>query len=67
MSKRVREKDLLKHFGLITEEQLAALLGITVPTLRNKPRDKLPEFTKKGRRRLFWEASVREFLGPPAR
>lgn len=67
MKTRVQEKELLKHFGLVTEEQLATLLGITVPSLRNRPRDKLPEFRKNGRRRLFVEASVREFLGLPSR
>lgn len=65
---RVSEKELLERFGLMTEEQLATLLGITVPSLRNRPRERLPEFRKEGRRKLFIEASVREFLGlPPAR
>jgi hypothetical protein len=54
--------DLLEPFGLITEEDLAALLGISVKSLKNKPRSDLPEFVKAGRRRLFKEASVRARL-----
>lgn len=54
--------ELLKHFGLITEEDLAALLGITVPSLRNRARDNLPAFTKVGRRRLFKDDAVRAYL-----
>lgn len=54
--------EILKRFGLITEEDLAALLGITVPSLRNRPRDNLPAFTKVGRRRLFKDDAVRAYL-----
>jgi hypothetical protein len=54
--------DLLERFGLITEEDLAALLGISVGTLKNRPCSDLPEFVKAGRRRLFKEASVRTHL-----
>jgi hypothetical protein len=54
--------DLLERFGLITEEDLAALLGMTVKSLKNRPRSDLPEFVKAGRRRLFKEASVRAHL-----
>lgn len=61
-----QEKDLLKHFGMVSEEQLAILLGVTRKTLKNRPLDKLPEFVKQGRRRLFPEAAVREFLRPRA-
>lgn len=56
------EADLLNRFGLVTEADLAKLMGITVPTLKNKPRQELPEFVKLGRRRLFKEQAVREFL-----
>lgn len=64
--------ELLDRFGLITEEHVAALIGISVQGLRNRPRSKLSEFVKTGRRKLFKEASVRELLGiegplPPAR
>lgn len=59
-----QEQDLLKHFGYVSEEQLATLLGVTRKTLQNRPADKLPEFVKRGRRRLFPEESVREFLRP---
>jgi hypothetical protein len=41
---------------------LAALLGMTVKSLKNRPRSDLPEFVKAGRRRLFKEASVRAHL-----
>jgi hypothetical protein len=54
--------DLLERFGLITEEDLAALLGMTVKSLKNRARSDLPEFVKAGRRRLFKEASVRAHL-----
>lgn len=50
--------EILKRFGLITEEDLASLLGITVPSLRNRARDNLPAFTKVGRRRLFKDDAV---------
>jgi hypothetical protein len=51
---------LLERFGLVTEEDLAALLGVTVASLRN--RTKLPEYVRSGRRRLYLEKSVREYL-----
>lgn len=63
MTATARQKqDLLKHFGLVTEDQLANLLGVKPKTLKNRPRDKLPRFIKQGHRRLFEEESVREFL-----
>jgi DNA-binding Lrp family transcriptional regulator len=43
--------NLLERFGLITEEDLAALLGISVPTLKNRLRSDLPDFVKAGRSR----------------
>jgi hypothetical protein len=43
--------DLLERFGLIAEEDLACLLGISVKSLKNRPRSDLPEFVKAGRRR----------------
>jgi hypothetical protein len=54
--------DLLERFGLITEEDLAALLGMTVKSLKNRPRSDLPTYVKAGRKRLFKEASVRAHL-----
>lgn len=54
---------LLNHYGLITEEALASLLGISIKALKNRGRTNLPNFVKVGRRRLYEEASVREFLG----
>ena len=57
------DKELLDRFGLVTEESLAKLLGVTVKTLKNRGREDLPRFVKKGHRRLFVEASVKEYLG----
>lgn len=56
------DKELLDRFGLVTEESLAKLLGVTVKTLKNRRRTDLPIFTKSGRKRLFYEDSVRAFL-----
>lgn len=55
-------KHLLERFNLITEEDLAALLGLTVRSLRNRRSADLPAFVKAGRRRLYKEDSVREYL-----
>jgi hypothetical protein len=54
--------NLLKRFGLIAEEDFAALIGISVKTLKNRPRDQLPAYVKVGRRRLFKEDAVRAYL-----
>lgn len=59
-----QQDDLLKHYGLVSEEQLAAILGITPKTLQNRRPEKLPKFIKQGRRRLFLEDSVRDYLRP---
>lgn len=53
---------LLERFGLITEDDLASLLGIGVRSLRNRPRTEMPTYVKAGRRRLYVEKSVREYL-----
>lgn len=66
MSERRSDANLLKEFGLVSEESLAKLLGVKVKTLKNRPRDKLPEYVKKGHRRLFVAASVKAFLGLPS-
>lgn len=58
-----QERVLLDKLGLVPEEDLAGALGVSVKTLKNRPKSKLPEFVKNGRRRLFKLASVREFLG----
>ena len=52
----------LEAFDLLPEEDFAAMLGVTVKTLKNRPRAQLPEFVKVGHRRLFKKASVKEFL-----
>ena len=54
--------NLLERFGLITEDDLAQLLGVSVKTLKNRSRYDLPDFVKSGRKRLFKEESVREYL-----
>ena len=53
---------LMERLGLIPEEELAALLGVSVRTLKNRPSSNLPTYVKAGRRRLYEEASVREYL-----
>lgn len=58
-------REMLEQFGLLADEDLAALLGLSVKSLKNRPRDQLPEIVKVGRRRFFKEASVREWLGLP--
>lgn len=58
------DDDPLKEYGLVSEEKLATMLGITRKTLQNRRPEKLPKFIKQGRRRLFLEQSVREYLSP---
>lgn len=58
------EDDYLREYGLVSEEKLAAMLGITPKTLQNRRPERLPKFIKQGRRRLFLEQSVREYLAP---
>jgi hypothetical protein len=53
---------LLKQFGLVAEEDVARLLGVSVKTLKNRRREDLPAFVKAGRRRLFKEDSVKAYL-----
>ena len=68
----VDPQQLLERFGLVTEEDFAAMLGVTRGTLKNRPHSRLPKFVKAGRRMLFKEESVREYFGvtgpaPPPR
>jgi hypothetical protein len=72
MSDMIESEPLLERFGLLTEEAVASMIGISRQSLKNRPVSQLPEFVKVGRRRLFKEASVREFFGvfglaPPPR
>lgn len=62
VARMVSNKVLLERFGLMAEEDFAAILGVSVRTLQNRRRDELPDFVKAGRRRLFVEESVRDFL-----
>jgi hypothetical protein len=57
-----QRRAMLAEFGLMTEQDLAALLGLTVKTLLNRPFADLPEFTTAGRERLYFKASVVTFL-----
>jgi len=62
-----KDRQLLDRFGPVSEQEVAGILGITVESLRNRPLNRKPAYFQSGRRRLFIEASVREFLGlPPA-
>ena len=66
-SPEVNIDEICKRFDLVTQEQLAALLGVELKTLRNRGDDDLPKYVSRGRRRLFLASSVREYLGlPPA-
>jgi hypothetical protein len=60
--KQPRGLEWLKEFGLVPEEDFAAMLGVSVKTLKNRPRSQLPEFSKVGHRRLFKAESVREYF-----
>jgi hypothetical protein len=60
-------RELLEQFGLMAEEDLATLMGSGVKSLQHRARSELPPFVKAGRRRLYPEASVREWLGLPAK
>jgi hypothetical protein len=53
MQKPTIDEEVLKRFGLVSEREVATLLGVTVESLRNRPIDRLPAFFKEGRRRLF--------------
>lgn len=59
---RQKQDPTLQRFGLVTEAEVADLLGITVASLRHRPRDTLPASFKSGRRRLFKEDDVRAFI-----
>jgi hypothetical protein len=59
---RQKQEPALQRFGLVSEQEVAGLLGITVESLRNRPLSRLPAFFKSGRRRLFREEAVREFI-----
>lgn len=62
MTGKPAKPDLLQRFGLVSEEDFAALLGISVRTLKNRPSSSMPEYVKAGRRRLYKEEAVREYL-----
>jgi hypothetical protein len=53
-----RRKELLDRFGLISEDDLALMLGISIKTLKNKPITDLPEHTLIGRKRFYYVKSI---------
>jgi hypothetical protein len=53
---------LLAEFDMMTEESVAALLDIDTKTLKNRPLDQQPTFTKIGNKRLYHKASVVKYL-----
>jgi len=59
----VNPQQLLERFGLVTEEEFAAMLGLICGSLGNRAFSQLPKFVKVGRRKLFKEESVLEYFG----
>lgn len=57
-----QQQEVLQRFGLVSEQEVAALLGITVESMRHRPAEQLPASFKSGRRRLFREEAVKEFI-----
>jgi hypothetical protein len=53
---------LLDEFDLMSEADYALMIGTEIKTVRNTPRQDLPEFVKVGRQRFFKKESVRAFL-----
>ncbi len=53
---------LFAEFDILTEESVAALLGIKVKTLRDRPLAQKPASTKIGQDRVYHRQSVKEFL-----
>jgi hypothetical protein len=57
-----RRRELLERFGLISEDDLALLWGVTVKTLKNKPLADLPRHAVMGRQRFLYVDSVRQVM-----
>ena len=54
---------LLREFGMITDDDLAILLGISPHTLKNRPTNELPPFTKSGGKyRLYFKDDVTAYM-----
>jgi hypothetical protein len=62
LSSEEKRRAMLAEFGLMSETDLATLLGVTQKTLRNRPFTDLPDFTTAGRERLYYKASVTLYL-----
>jgi hypothetical protein len=67
LSPEEKRRAMLAEFGLMSETDLATLLGVQVKTLRNRPFSELPDFTTAGRERLYYRASVALFLRKPGK
>jgi hypothetical protein len=67
LSSEEKRRAMLAEFGLISETDLATLLGVQVKTLRNRPFSNLPDFTTAGRERLYYKASVSLYLRKQAK
>ena len=53
---------LLREFDMISEEDLAILFGVQVKSLKNRPTNDLPPFTKTGGKRLFFRSDVMSYM-----
>ena len=49
-------------FGLVPDEDFAAMIGVKVQSLKNRPKTNLPSYVRAGRRWLFNADSVRAYL-----
>jgi hypothetical protein len=58
----IDRRRLLDEFDVITEDDLAVVLDVVPKTLKNRPRSKLPKFSRVGRERLFHKDDVKAFL-----
>jgi hypothetical protein len=67
LSSEEKRRAMLAEFGLMSETDLATLLGVQVKTLRNRPFSELPDFTTAGRERLYYKASVSLYLRKQAK
>jgi len=62
MAMKPNRKPLLEDCGMYTEEDVAAILDVSVKTLKNRSVDDLPPFSKAGGKRLFFKEDVVAFL-----
>jgi hypothetical protein len=55
-------RQLLEDFGLLTEGELAVLFDVEIKTLKNRPANDLPPFTRTGGTKLFFREDIKKFL-----